>query len=183
MPSTPQKYLLPCGCGKKHEVDRSQCGITFVCSCGAQHTVPTLRGLQELEPAQPPAASVEQSSRRWNAGKGLVFLGIVLVLASLVGEAALMLTRPTPPQFEWSHEENMKELDARRLVQLWELWDLLRKGLDEAEFEPVTKYRQQLAKHQVFVWVLGLPAVLGLLLAGTGLVLPHLQPRRRARRP
>ncbi len=183
MSSTSQKYLLPCGCGNKLEVDRSQCGLTIACSCGAQLAVPTLRGLQELEPAQAPPAAAEHPSRRWSAGKGLVFLGGVLVLASAVGEAVLMLTRPKPPQFEWSHEENLRELDARRLVQLWDLWDLLRKGLDEGEFEVVTKYRQQLAKHQVFVWVLVLPAVLGILLAGTGLILPLLQPRRPARRP
>lgn len=183
MSTTAQRYLLPCGCGNKLEVDRSQCGLTLACSCGAQLTVPTLRGLQELEPVQAPPTAAGSAARRWSAGKGLIFLGCVLLVLSAVGEVALLLTRPRPPQFEWSHAENMRELDARRLVQLWDLWDLLRKGLDEGEFEVVTKYRQQRAKHQVFVWVLTLPAVLGLLLAGAGLVLPQLQDRRPARKP
>ncbi|MCL6504384.1 MAG: hypothetical protein K6T86_17015 [Pirellulales bacterium] len=175
-----QKYLLPCGCGSKLEVDRSQCGLTLVCTCGAQLVVPTLRGLQDLEPAAAGDAPSPTAPRRWSRGQGLIFLGCVLLLASGVGEGALWLMRPKPPRFEWSHEENLKELDARRLTQLWDLWDLLRKGLEEGgEFEPVTQYRQQLAKHQVFVWTLVLPAALGVLLLLAGLVLPSGASRRK----
>jgi hypothetical protein len=178
--TTTQRYLLPCACGNKLEVDRSQCGLTLACTCGAQLTVPTLRGMQALEAAEAPQATAASLPRRWSTGKGLIFLGLVLLIVSGAGEAALWLTRPKPPRYEWSHEQNLRELDERRLVQLWELWDLLRKGLEEGEFEAVTEYRKRLAKHQVFVWVLGLPAALGLLLAGAGLILPQVQ---RGHRP
>lgn len=77
------RYLLPCSCGKKTPVAVAQAGGTVTCTCGSNLTVPTLRGIRELEPE---AESVARPHKRgWSATQGYLFsFGI---LAALIGAA------------------------------------------------------------------------------------------------
>jgi len=64
------EYLLPCSCGEKLVVDRSQAGLSKRCTCGRDVTVPTLRGLEQLERAAP---AEETIARIRQAGSGPCF--------------------------------------------------------------------------------------------------------------
>lgn len=67
-------YLLPCSCGNKVRIDAGQAGAKVTCSCGGELTVPTFRGLRDLEretPENPAAAAVEGS--QWNPIRGILF--------------------------------------------------------------------------------------------------------------
>lgn len=74
------KYLLPCSCGKaKLEVDSSQSGLAFPCpECGTQLTVPTMRGLRELEIA---GSNSDERISTWGAREGLLIIAAVLVIS------------------------------------------------------------------------------------------------------
>ena len=48
-----EQFLLPCSCGQKVRVGNAQAGAGVRCVCGKSLTVPTLRGLRELESAPP----------------------------------------------------------------------------------------------------------------------------------
>ncbi len=57
--------LLICECGKAHRVSRSQAGQVIQCDCGANLSVPTLRGLSDLPLAETyPQAAGELSARQ-----------------------------------------------------------------------------------------------------------------------
>ena len=70
-------YLLPCSCGKKITIQKSQAGQEVPCECGKTLQVPTLRGLSELELVQDSASASGQKtksqseSRSWNPGRGI----------------------------------------------------------------------------------------------------------------
>ncbi len=77
-------YYLPCSCGKKIEVDAGQAGLSVRCQCGADLTVPTMRGLKQLEPVEAPSEVVaaETQQANWGARQGVVFLGLVVLLGA-----------------------------------------------------------------------------------------------------
>lgn len=80
------EYLLTCDCGTQHKVSRSQAGQEIECNCGKAVSVPTLRGLSELPPAEAsePVAPVSQSAwRGWRGPAMAVCTGIFLVSAVL----------------------------------------------------------------------------------------------------
>ena len=74
-------YLLPCSCGNKVRVDAGQAGAKVPCTCGKQLTVPTFRGLRELEvdssAVEASAAAAEPQS--WSAARGALFSAGLLI--------------------------------------------------------------------------------------------------------
>src|SRR5688572_16997649 len=80
------QYLLPCSCGQTVRVGRAQAGQGVACACGKQLTVPTLRGLRELEPAAPEGSAPGQAA--WGPVRGAVFSsGLVIALLAFLFSA------------------------------------------------------------------------------------------------
>src|SRR5665213_22995 len=86
------RYLLPCTCGLSTPVETAQAGETIHCPCGAKLDVPTLRGLRNL-PSVPLEAGAPGPT--WHPGKGILFLGVLAILAGLGIEAYLRWSVPT----------------------------------------------------------------------------------------
>jgi hypothetical protein len=79
-------YLLPCACGQKLPVDAGQAGTKVPCTCGKLVTVPTFRGLRDLEieaPASLPAGAPRPKA--WSATRGLLFsAGLLVTVVSMI---------------------------------------------------------------------------------------------------
>lgn len=76
------QYLLPCDkCGKKHEVEPSQAGGQIACVCSHTIEVPSLRGLRELETAEP--TTTLPSTRSLGAGRTREMTGRVICVVGL----------------------------------------------------------------------------------------------------
>jgi hypothetical protein len=118
-------YLLPCTCGKKLGVTKSQAGQTVRCACGKELEVPTLRGLSELERVGTRSAA---QSRQWTNRHRVVFSLGVAALVGVLAAGYLAWELPPPlPKIE------MVEVDETTpFVNLMAVYDELKKGLDGA---------------------------------------------------
>ncbi|HVX63091.1 MAG TPA: hypothetical protein VHC19_20890 [Pirellulales bacterium] len=127
-------YYLPCSCGKKIEVDAGQSGLNVHCQCGADLTVPTMRGLKQLEPVEAPSEAVaaETQQANWGARQGVVFLGLVVLLGALLPGLFAWYNYPQRPQlFRTDFKElNAEEIEQASLPETWELWKELHQGFE-----------------------------------------------------
>jgi len=99
------QYLLSCTCGQTTIVTASQAGETLRCNCGQDLEVPTMRGLRGLE-------QVEQGADErplWTAQQGMIFLGLVIMLAGLAFSAYLYWNVPVM-------DESLARLEIERLT-------------------------------------------------------------------
>ncbi|HVU87729.1 MAG TPA: hypothetical protein VHD36_10440 [Pirellulales bacterium] len=172
------EYLLPCPCGHKLAVDRSQAGLSVGCpQCGAALTIPTLRGLDRLERAAPEA---DQHAQDWGLRQAVFFVGGLLGALALLAVAFLWMTRPIYPQ---EHQEALIEaagstgdIDQMTLLQTTYLWNELSKTPESSnmlEFRMMVEDYQQAAtinRHRMIAAVGGL--ITGALLLGAGLLIP-----------
>jgi hypothetical protein len=77
-----QHYLLPCACGQMHRVAPAQAGGQVTCGCGQSLSVPTLRGIRELQPA--PETGPAKTAPGWSRIHGAIFaLSLVAAAAGL----------------------------------------------------------------------------------------------------
>src|SRR5438067_13539894 len=76
-------YLLPCSCGQKARVAAAQAGAQVTCVCGKSLSVPTLRGIRQLEIAPPEATA--KSAGRWSPIHGALFASGLLIATIGVG--------------------------------------------------------------------------------------------------
>jgi hypothetical protein len=74
-----QIYLLPCSCGQKIRIANAQAGAQVTCVCGKCVSVPTLRGIRQLELAPPETKT--QAGPGWSAVHGIIF-AVALVVAA-----------------------------------------------------------------------------------------------------
>ncbi|HUE70215.1 MAG TPA: hypothetical protein VMP01_04935 [Pirellulaceae bacterium] len=75
-------YLLPCKCGHNCEVDAGQAGTQITCTCGQRLTVPSIRGLRQLETVSTPDG--QQQSPPWSPTRGAIFsLGLFVAAAGV----------------------------------------------------------------------------------------------------
>ncbi|HVW37334.1 MAG TPA: hypothetical protein VHB99_08510 [Pirellulales bacterium] len=170
-------YLLPCSCGKKIEVDAGQSGLNVRCECGAELTVPTMRGLSQLERASapPPNRRLDAATEStWGARQALVFLGLIILLGAALPAALTWFTYPQPPRLREDFAElNREDIDQATLLQTWELWKGLRKDFSEESEIPEMHLYLALEKSArtrlIFMGVIG---GAGLLLAVVGLLTP-----------
>ncbi len=131
-------YLLPCVCGRKIPVDAGQSGLIVKCACGADLTVPTMRGLATLERATSAPLGNPVASREWGTAQGLIFLGTVLVLASVVAASVLWAKWPKGLQInEEFITSNRKDMESMSIAQTFEVWENLRVGLDQQRELPM----------------------------------------------
>ncbi|HEV3005920.1 MAG TPA: hypothetical protein VGX78_15745 [Pirellulales bacterium] len=164
-------YLLPCTCGKKIEVDAGQAGLSVRCSCGVDVPVPTMRGLALLERTEPRTLPSEGPSTDWGRSQGLVFLGLVIMLAASLGGLYVWWVRPV--LLPWTDEAvatvraPVAELSLERS---WELWKQLRQGPD-AQHDIPWMPDFLVAERRSWVWleVLGGVLLVGAAVAVAGL--------------
>ncbi len=123
-------YLLPCTCGKIHEVMRVQAGNVITCECGKTLEVPPLRALAELEtvqrhdaetPGQPASEKnqlgKEGGTRQQRAGS-LMMAGILTVVFAASG-MYFYVTRSKPYDFS-----------TYSAFDLWREWQRLSPGVE-----------------------------------------------------
>lgn len=185
MATTKTEYLLPCSCGHKLRIDRSQAGLSLSCpQCGAEVAVPTLRGLDRLEQVVP---AVSKASGEWGLRQGVLFLGCLIAGVALAFVAILWLTRPIYSQ---EHQDALIEaagstadLDQMSIVQTFYLWRELQVPPDMAsvnEFRLMLMYYELALSQfrQRMMIAMGI-LIVGLLIAGIGLTIPKPTAARR----
>src|SRR5687767_1286650 len=109
------QYLLPCSCGQKIRVEAAQAGGEVACACGRKQSVPTLRGLRQLEMAASNEGPSRRSPRSWGPLRGALFSsGLVVLVGSLLflgytylqfAQASEFTTDQTPAINEWEGEQ------------------------------------------------------------------------------
>ncbi|HEV3023910.1 MAG TPA: hypothetical protein VGX76_15650, partial [Pirellulales bacterium] len=172
-------YLLPCTCGKKIEVDAGQAGLSVRCSCGADVPVPTMRGLALLERTEPRILPSEGPSTDWGRRQGLIFLGLVIMLAASLGGLYVWWVRPILRP--WTDEAGAMvraPVVELNLEKSWELWKQLRQGPDAQHNIGGGMEEFLMAERRSWVWleVLG-----GVLLVGAVVVVAGLFTRKGRR--
>lgn len=90
-----KKYLFPCSCGRLHEIEPSQAGQPIPCSCGLVPQAPTLLKIKEL-PVAPETAEASDKTETGYLRRAFLYLGIVLVVPSLLFLLWTLQTRPHP---------------------------------------------------------------------------------------
>jgi hypothetical protein len=94
------KYLLPCSCGRSHEVETSQAGQQIACSCGQMLQVPSLLKIKSLPVAEEKKAdSSEFPKQKVETGKMrqvFFLLGVIFFLPALIFFLWSLFSYPLP---------------------------------------------------------------------------------------
>lgn len=118
-------YLLPCTCGKKLGVTKSQAGQSVRCACGKELEVPTLRGMAALERVGTPGAA---SPKSWNNRHRVAFLLAIAALVGVLAAGYLAIDLPAPlPEFEMVEVDEMTPF-----TNVLAVYDELKKGIEGA---------------------------------------------------
>lgn len=118
-------YLLPCTCGKKIGVTKSQAGQTVRCTCGTELEVPTLRNLSELERVGTRGVA---KTTTWTNRHRLVFSLAIVALAGVLAAGYLAIDLPPPlPEFEMVEVDEMTPFGNVMAV-----YDEMKKGIEGA---------------------------------------------------
>ncbi|MHB1035304.1 MAG: hypothetical protein ACYC35_18255 [Pirellulales bacterium] len=181
------KYLLPCSCGNRVEIESAQAGGSVRCTCGATLEVPALRSLAALERVEPKADAVPASEAKWTRWKGVAFLGAVIAVAALAASLYLLMNRPLLGEPRVNTEVIYRETAKLSPTQSWSLWLKLRSGirpkeqdrLDEIIRQQTQGYEERLAQHQRWTLATFSLAGLGLLLAIGAVAVGWSEARRR----
>ena len=152
------QYLLPCRCGHQFVVEPPQAGETLSCSCGAMLQVPTMLEMTALEPA-PSMVPTASTADGWGVRQGVLFLGIVFLLAALgIGVAVHHWMRPIPPA-DLINPEHIREVAKRlRPVQTWETWEAMKQGIGRTD----AVYAAALVVYHGLLVIPGVLTVLGI---------------------
>lgn len=163
------RYLLPCTCGKEHEVELSQAGIRLACSCGKELAVPTRRGMAQLRPAAAPPVASRRPGEGWTPQKGIAFLGAVISLAALALAVYLLARPPADPLADLIR--SMQPTDSL------EVWQHLRRGVESGNTEVIDNYLKRRETHRLLLAAAAFLGVAGLAVLATGLALMRKQRR------
>lgn len=174
----PTNYLLPCTCGKKTQVGANQAGLTVRCACGAELTVPAMRGLTALERVE--AVTTAESSQpaattTWGARQGLMFLGGVIVLgAALAALAIRFLLVPSPISLKENYREHSREMiNSMPAEDLIAKWNDFRNGIELPQYEQIIEgYERVVDERMLWIKIAGGFGGFGLLLMILGLLIP-----------
>lgn len=159
-----QVYLLPCQCGQKVHVDKTQAGLVVKCDCGRTLDVPTLRDLRQLEQVgDQDQASASKSSSGWGPQQGITLIGILI---ALVGGVWLAYQLSSMPQDLYVEPADIRaEVNSLSPAQLVEQYNLLRQKLDPTELPIVKANRVYQEWHRRWTYLAAGLTVLGLALA------------------
>jgi len=99
----PQKYLLPCSCGKDVPIETSQAGGNALCDCGRNLKVPTLLQIKKLplvvetQTQSPAMVSTTKSPTGGRVNLSVFWIGLILTIAAGVYCAyTIVFTFPKP---------------------------------------------------------------------------------------
>ena len=145
------QFLLPCTCGAKIPISRSQAGMTLPCpQCSKTLEVPTIRNLNQLEPvgAVGPGER-KQVSRGPSLGLRIV-AGILLLLSvGFCGYGGLMAYErwSFPMDLSMTEDDYIKDmtvgLDELSPASTWDTWNnLADNGLMNLDTPNYFKYKR-----------------------------------------
>jgi hypothetical protein len=138
-------YLLPCTCGKKLGVTKSQAGQTVRCACGKELEVPTLRGLSALERVGTPGAAPNKS---WNNRHRVAFLLAIAALVGVLTAGYLTIDLPAPlPEFEMVEVDEMTPFSNVMAV-----YEELKKGIEGAVPPITAEMRAMEREREMKLW-------------------------------
>lgn len=178
--ATTTKYLLPCTCGNRVEVDATQAGLMVECTCGSKLKVPSMRGLAECERVEEQAQS---STSNWGAGHGLLLLGGVVFLLGAVFAVYCWQVAEYNNKIEFTvsvdRDAHRQDVDEMTPGQLWIEWIQMPRSLQSVQLEedPIGLRGRELiieryvTQYRRFTWLGVVVAVVGLGLAVLGAVL------------
>lgn len=144
-------YLLPCQCGQSVEVRSSQAGLTVSCTCGRELAVPTVGGLRQLPQKAAPGGEPRAA---WGARQGAL-LALLLLAAALALGGLYQVWHP--PEFPYSGVDRgrtMARAEAFTLVESFQEWYDLSRGLDDAELPSIRQYRESMTRHRRWSWLI-----------------------------
>ncbi len=183
------KYLLPCSCGQTTPIEISQAGETITCQCGAELTIPALREIRKLKPAQDTAPPRRAPAANWTLAQRLMFaIGLAIAAFGLARAAYFQFGRSTLDTREvadWdTHLDTDREmLENMNLEQAWESWLVIR-GTNIGRFTPPQHIQARMVSDFLkgVVVVSAAIAVFGMGLMGLAVVLPKFTGGAAARR-
>jgi hypothetical protein len=171
-----QQYLLPCSCGQKMRVAAAQAGGQLKCGCGKSLSVPTLRGLRELELAPPETPARKRPG--WSPVHGALFASGLLVAATGLALVTYSLWRYTQlassglsadrsgdvVKFE---SANIDKLTPLQMLNAWS--ELKEEGLGEKQTPIWVVAKEKIRGYQFWMTCGGGAFVAGVLLSVTAL--------------
>ncbi len=171
-------YLLPCHCSRKIPVQPRQAGEIITCACGATLEVPNLLSLKTLERAEV-QAEPKKSKTAWNTGHRIIFLGAVVIVASILIGIWLCLFRPPDPYANLTPEQMRQAAQALTPLGSWRLWLLLeRGGLEMHKRGLEIVFAELQTQHRIYWVLLAILFGIGIALVAAGVILVKL-PRNK----
>ncbi len=167
------EYLLPCECGEHTIVSTAQAGETVRCVCGNELQVPTMRGLQELEPLERATAG-DAKAESWDDRHRVAFL-LVLGALTCVG-VAIYLWASLPAQIvQPTNEEFNVAVDAAAPGELM----LIHKEAATGRLGNRNDLHAVLKIRQMMLWGMGIVLALGVAALGCAGIVLFNRPRAR----
>ena len=173
------QYLLPCSCGQKTRITAAQAGEQVACACGKTLSVPTLRGIKQLEIA--PDASTRTDARSWTPIHGVIFavglaiaaVGLVLVAyyGLLYAQIDKRYTRDYTDAFVQAERARIEKLSLNETFDEWS--KNVTEGLGEREPPPWLAVQKVVARYLSFVKGGAITILAGCLLAAVALLIPR----------
>jgi hypothetical protein len=174
-------YLLPCPCSRKIPVQARQAGERVTCACGTTLEVPTLLGIKKLERAAVSAESIAPRAT-WTAGHRIIFLGAVIIFASILVGARLFWIRPIDPSDDYPPDKVKQMVNASSPIQSWRLWHYWELGGVQRRKSGYDIYvTEQKAQYQIYWILLSITAGTGLAIAAGGIVMVNLKKKKGSR--
>jgi hypothetical protein len=145
------QFLLPCSCGAKIPISRSQAGMTLPCpQCGESVEVPTIRHLNSLEPAASSSPIARKHASRGPSLALRIVAGVLLLLSiGFLGYGGMMAyDRWTfPVDLKMTEEEYIQDMtigmDELSPASTWDTWNnLADNGLMNLETPTYFRYKR-----------------------------------------
>jgi hypothetical protein len=161
-------YLLPCTCGEKVTVERSQAGQLVQCRCGASLEVPTFAGLSRLSQAAP-THSARPTAGTWGGRQRVLLVGGILLVAAGALATCLVISWPVIPT-ELSTAEQIERIEQRAKVlspvESWVTWEAFHATtLDPRRPKPDPRLEEAIQWYRAWLGVASVLALCGAALA------------------
>jgi hypothetical protein len=175
-----QQHLLPCTCGHKTRISAAQAGAQVTCVCGQNLSVPTLRGIRQLEIAPPEAAT--KRSATWSPIHGVLFasgLGIASIGAVFLAFFGLRYvqlgasgyTRDITDAVVKAERDRIDRLTPTEALSEWK--ENVNDGLGQREEPPWVRANKVMAGYKSFIRASVAALVAGAFLSIVALLLPR----------
>jgi len=161
-------YLLPCKCGTKTPVSTARAGEVIRCACGAELQVPSMRGLRELEPADPTA----RTPFAWNDRHRVAFLLIMGAVACTAVAGYLWLTLPVIDPIPTAADFH-QAVEGAEPAELLSVHHMMMEGLHY----PVSTDTPEAKTRQMMLWGIAIVSILAVALLGSAWITVFNRPR------